>query len=297
MARVSLIKGSESYDAVARALNLIKDDIKVPSGPVLIKPNLVSANVDLCATPVGAVRAVLDLFQEIGVTKFIVGESTAVGGTDRAFERYGYASLLDDYDVDLVDLTGDETVEAAAYDGDCRPRKLRVSRTVQDSYRVSVARMKTHDSAIVTLAIKNMAVGSIVPNRSLLSHSYPAMNLTLARMNMDRPPHLSVIDGVVGMEGRGPDTGTAKPSGVALAGVNAAAVDMIGAQVMGYDPLTIGHLYYLSELLGFGPGDIDVLGENVQDCVTKYRDHPDYEAQLKWQVENWPELLQAPLPA
>jgi len=208
-----------------------------------------------------------------------------------AFERYGYTSLLDDYDVQLVDLNKDETVDVVAYDADCRPMTLQIARTVVDSYRVSVARMKTHNRAIATLAVKNLAVGSIIPNRSKLSHSYRAMNLTLARMNMERPPSLSVIDGVVGMEGNGPVGGTAKNSGVALAGIESAAVDVVGAQVMGYDPLTLGHLYYLMELRGFAVGDIQVLGENLQDCVTKYEDHPDYEAQLGWHVDGWRELL------
>ena len=292
MTRVSLVKDSSSYDAVARALSLIKSDVKVPSRPVLVKPNMVSGTVELCATPVSAVRAVLDFLRELGVERFIVGEATAgAGDTLAAFERYGYTSLLDDYDVQLVDLNKDETVDVVAYDADCRPMTLQIARTVVDSYRVSVARMKTHNRTIATLVVKNLAVGSIIPNRSKLSHSYPAMNLTLARMNMERPPNLSVIDGVVGMEGNGPVGGTAKNSGVALAGVESAAVDVVGAQVMGYDPLTLGHLYYLMELKGLAVDDIQVLGENLQDCVTKYRDHPDYEAQLEWHMDGWRELL------
>jgi len=298
MTRVSLVKGTESYDAVARALSLIKSDVQAPSKPVLVKPNVVSGTVEFSATPVPTVRAVLDFFQELGVKEFIIGETTAEGGdTMAAFERFGFTSLRDEYDVRFVDLNKDETVDAIVYDADCRPMKLRVARTVADSYRVSVARMKTHNRSIVTLAVKNLAVGSIINadrsgSGSTLSHAYPAMNLTLARMNMDRPPDLSVIDGVVGMEGDGPVGGTSKPSGVALAGIDAAAVDIIGAQVMGYDPQTIGHLYYLMELQGLAPGDIDVLGERVEECESKYEDHPDYDVQLEWHVEGWREILE-----
>ncbi len=290
MARVSLAKDSNSYDAVARALSLIKDDVEVPSRPVLVKPNMVSDHVDLCATPVAAVRAVLDFLQELGVRKFIVGEATT-GDTTAAFERYGYTSLPDDYDLELVDLRKDETVDVVAYDADCKPMTFQVARTVVDSYRVSVARMKTHNRTVATLAIKNLAVGSIIPDRSKLCHDYRAINLTLARMNMERPPDLSVIDGVVGMEGNGPVGGTPKHSGVALAGVSSTAVDSIGARVMGYDPAVIGHLSYQMELEGLAVSDIQVLGENLQDCVAKYKDHPNYEAQMEWRVDGWRELL------
>ena len=290
MPRVSLVKSSESYDAVSRALSLIKNDVKVPDRPVLVKPNMVSANVDLCATPVEAIRAVLDFLKELGVRRFVVGEATT-GDTMAAFKRYGYTSLPDDYDVQLVDLRKDEAVDAIAYDADCKPMTLQVSRTVVDSYRVSVARMKTHNRTFATLAVKNLAVGSIIPNRSKFCHVYRAINLTLARMNMERPPDLSVTDGVVGMEGSGPVNGTAKHSGVALAGIDSTAVDAVGAQVMGYDPEMIGHLYYQMELEGLAPGDIEVVGEKVADCVTRYKDHPEYEAQLDWRVDGWRGIL------
>jgi uncharacterized protein (DUF362 family) len=291
MLNVSLVKGRDSYSAVRRALELIQDDVRVPptSKPVLIKPNIVSGKVELAATPVAAVRAVLDFLQELGVRKFILGEGTAEGGdTMGAFQRFGYMSLKDDYDLEVVDLNQDETVEAVVFGADLKPVTLRIARTVADSYRVSVARMKTHDTVIVTLAIKNMAVGSIVHrDRKRLSHAFPAMNFSLAKMNMERPPDLSVIDGVVGMEGRGPVSGTAVSSGVALAGVDSTAVDVVGARVMGYDPSRIGYLYYLMDMKGLSPQDIRVLGENPGGCVISYKHHPTYESQLKWHVDGW----------
>ena len=280
-------------------MTLVRDDVRVPSKPVLIKPNLVSDTVELSATPVAAVRAVLDFLHELGVREFVLGEGTADGeDTAVAFERFGYTALQDDYDIRFVDLNSDDTVDAAAYDPECGLMTLRVARTVVDSYRVSVARMKTHDSVIATLAVKNLVVGSIVQkDRSRLCHSARPMNLTMARMHMDRPPDLSVIDGVVGMEGSGPVSGTAIASGVALAGADAAAVDVVGARVMGYDPRTIGYLRYLMELGHFAPDDIQVLGETVEDCATKYKDHPGYAAQLEWHVENWRDALAEGVPA
>ena len=63
MPRVSLVKGAESYDAVARALSLVRDDVRMPSKPVLVNPNIVSGRVELSATPVEAVRAVLGFLE------------------------------------------------------------------------------------------------------------------------------------------------------------------------------------------------------------------------------------------
>jgi uncharacterized protein (DUF362 family) len=46
---------------------------------------------------------------------------------------------------------------------------------------------------------------------------------------------LSVVDGIIGMEGNGPMDGTAKPAGVILVGTNPVAVDLACARVMGLD--------------------------------------------------------------
>jgi len=294
MHNVSLAKGEKSYDAVRRALELIKDDVKVPtSRPVLVKPNLVSARIELSATPVDAVRAVLDFLKEKGVEHFILGEGTAEGTTMDAFKRFGYNALKDEYDLEMRDLNKEPMTEGIVFSSALKPVKVRMSRIFADSYRVSVARMKTHDTVIATLAVKNMGVGSVInPDRNdLLSHAYPAMNLSLARMETDRPSGLAIIDGVVGMEGEGPVAGTAKATGVALAGTNAAAVDVIGAKVMGYDPQQIGYLHYLMQLQSFSPPDIRVLGETVEACASKYKDHPGYKAQCKWQAEGWRDIV------
>lgn len=294
MPSVSLVRGDDSYYAVAGALSLIKGDVRVPDRPVLVKPNMVSGRIDLAATPVPAVRATLDFLREQGVREFIVGEGTAAGDTMAAFDHFGFKKLADDYDIEFVDLNKDETIEVDAYDSNCQPMKLHVARTVRDSWRVSVARMKTHDSVIVTLAIKNMAVGSIVQReRSRLSHGARSMNLTLARMNRERGPDLSVIDGIIGMEGSGPVSGTAKKAGVALASADSVAIDVVGAQVMGYDPHEIGYLHYLMELQGLEPDNIDVLGEHVTDCVTKFKDHPRIDNQRQWHMDNWQDVFEA----
>jgi uncharacterized protein (DUF362 family) len=296
MVNVALVKGNESYDTVRRALELIKDEVRVPrSKPVLVKPNLVSARSELYVTPVAGVRAVLDFLKEKGVKKFLVGDGSAEGAdTMDVLKKFGYAALKNDYDVELVDLNKDKTIEGVVFGGDLKPMRLRISRTLAESYLVSVARMKTHDTVIATLAIKNIGVGSVVHgDRSCLSHAYPAMNLSLARMNLERPPHLSIVDGVVGLEGAGPVAGTPKPTGVAVASVDSLAADIVAAQVMGYKPTLIGYLYYLMEMQGVKVEDVQVLGARLEECVTRYKDHPAYRDQLKWQVADWQRIIKS----
>lgn len=302
MVNVGLAKGDTSYRAVRDALELIRDDIRIPADrPVLVKPNMVSGTVDLAATPVEAVRATMDFLASLGVERFIVGEGTAgpAGHTMGAFERHGYFTLRDHFDVEFRNLNIDaEWLRLEALGPDLEPVTIRLAKSYFDSYVVSVARMKTHLQAIVTLSLKNTAIGSIhntdrhsgawhTPAPGKFSHDPRPINLNLARLILATCPSLSVVDGVVGMEGNGPVNGTPVSSGVALAGTNALAVDVVGTEVMGFDPRTVGYLWYLGELQGLQREDIRVVGEQVAGCTTRYEPYEGLQEILSWWVEDW----------
>ena len=180
---------------------------------------------------------------------------------------------------------------------------IRLAKSYFTSYVVSGARMKTHDTVVVTLTIKNTAIGSIInPDRSdpggdqssrhepevgTLSHDPRALNLSLVRLVQAARPGLAVIDGVVGMEGNGPVSGTPVSSGIALAGTDCLAVDLLGAELMRFDTRAIGYLWYLGQLEGLRRRDIHALGEDPSKLVTRYRAHDEMPWQLGWWVENW----------
>lgn len=301
MVNVSLVKSGESYDAVTRALELIKKDVKVPSNKaVLVKPNMVVPDVELCATPVQAVRATLDFLQQLGVKKFIIGEATARedGDTMRAFRRYGYFPLRDDYDIEFRNLNHDDLVSFEALDQSLKPVRIRLAKTYFNSYVVSVARMKTHIQVLSTLSIKNIAIGSIFnpdrhslswhkPEPGTFSHDPKPINLSIAKLIQAISPELAVIDGVVGMEGDGPIDGTAISSGVALASTDTLALDMVATEVMGFDWRAIGYLWYLTQMRALSHENIQVLGEDIMTCLTRYKAPETMPSILGWFVEDW----------
>ncbi len=303
--KVALVKGSESYDAVSRALGLIRDQVQLPADkPILVKPNMVSPVNSLAATPPEAVRAVLDFLQSLGARRFIIGEATAMpdGDTMLAFQNHGYMPLADKYDLEFRDLNKDDTVQIEALDPDLQPVWIRLARTYFETYVVSVARMKSHAQIIATLSIKNTAIGSIhnpdrnswawqPPALGRFSHDPRPLNLNLVRLNQTINPDLAIVDGVVGMEGEGPVAGTPIHSGVALASTDPLAVDLIGTGVMGFDWRTIGYLWYLSQIRGLTPRDVEVRGEDPANCVTPYQAHSKLAWQLGWWVENWKAYL------
>ncbi len=307
MHKVGLARGGESFDAVKRALDLVRGEVKVPADrPVLIKPNFVSPTVELCATPVGAVRATLEFLAELGVKKFILAEGAGqkAGDTMAGFRRYGYLPLQDDFDIEFRNLHEDDKVVLEALNEHLEPVEIRLAKSLFTSYVVSVARLKTHIRVIVTMSLKNIGIGAIHnPDRHappwhqpvdphMFSHEPRPINLSLARLCQAIPIHLAVVDGVVGMEGNGPVLGNPVNSGVALAGTEALAVDLVGAELMGFDVRTIGYLWYLSRLRKMGREDIQVIGEELSKYVIRYVACDNFQETLSWWVPDWEKYLQ-----
>ncbi len=305
MYAVGLARGDKSYEAVRDALALIRDQVSIPANrPVLVKPNLVEPDRPLCATPVEAVYAVLEFLNGLGVERFIVAEGTALekGETMRAFRDYGYFTLKDKFDVEFRNLFDDDKVVFEALNARLEPVEIRLAKSLLQSTVVSVARLKTHRQVIATLSLKNIAIGAIhnpdrhsppwhVIDPAMFSHLAQPLNLSLARLAMALPIHLAVIDGVVGMEGEGPVKGTPIASGLALAGTDALAVDLVGAELMGLDPRTIGYFWYLSQIRGITHEQIEVCGADVQECARRFALPTTFPAILGWPVPGWQQYL------
>jgi len=164
---VALVREGSRYDSVSSALRAIEDRIDLGGVQrLLIKPNFVSVERQLASTHADAVRAVLDFVRARYDGPVIVAEGAAVSPTLEGFDRFGYESLVDTYDVELLDLNADEPVPLQVYDRDFRPITVYVARTAVDAdYRIAVGPPKTHDVVIVTLSIKNMVMGVLVNPR------------------------------------------------------------------------------------------------------------------------------------
>lgn len=289
MSKVALIKGESRYKNVFSALKLVEEEIREKirdKERIIIKPNFVSARVPLSATHVDSVRAVLDFLRPLTNQKIVIAEKSTIGKASEAFESFDYLSLEKYYDVELKDLESDEYVEAEIFDSKGRPLKVGIAKTILESdFRISVTPLKTHDTVVVTLSLKNMAVGAL-EKRVAMHQGYKAINLSLARLAEVIAPDLSVIDGFLAMEGDGPIYGEPVEMKVALAGVDFLSVDTVGAEVMGFEAPKIGYLYYCNKK-GLGQGDlekIEIVGNaKLEEVRRQFKPHPDFWEQLKWQ--------------
>jgi uncharacterized protein (DUF362 family) len=114
--------------------------------------------------------------------------------------------------------------------------------------------------------------------------SVEAMNRNLVALTRRTRPHLSLIDGWVGMHREGPRHGTPIPLGVAVAGTDAVAVDAVAAAVMGFDPRDIGYLHYAQEA-GLGVADLEritVVGDPIAQVRRRFVPHSNHPIQRQW---------------
>jgi len=293
---VSIARENSRYATVQKALSLISEDVKKDikgKKKILIKPNFVSDHVQLAATHVDAVKAIMDFILPLTSGKIIIAEGSA-HDTFTGYKNFGYLQLKKDYGIELVDLNEDDYEEVEIFArkvlGGFGAMKVRVAKTAMEAdYRISPAMLKTHDTVIATLSMKNMAMGAVI-DKTDVHQGYQATNLNLYKIAKFVPPHLAVIDGWEGMEGNGPVHGEAVDMRIALASTDFVSADVVGASIMGFDTEEIGYLSYAVGKFGFkklGEGDlkkIKIIGLKPEQVKRKFKPYSSYEEQKKWKI-------------
>ncbi|MDP6667180.1 MAG: DUF362 domain-containing protein [Dehalococcoidia bacterium] len=287
MIRVSVVSSTDRAAGVTESLRLIDSEVEIPDRPVMVKPNFVTTKMQLAATHVDSVRATLEYLSGKGVRDFVVAVGPAIGTPDAGFENYGYKPLADDFNIEFLDLNNDDRVPVPAFDDQLNPQTLYMSKRLSESYVVSVCPMKTHNNVVVTLGLKNILVGTLSgkEQKQKIHKGSKAINLTLAKMAQHVAPDLTVIDGVVGMQGDGPVGGYEISSNVVVASHHAIAADVVGLQVMGFELEKVGYLRYAMELRNLTLGDIEVVGSSIEDVRVAYDEHSEMADQLTWPLE------------
>ncbi len=304
-ATVALTQGNDRRKNIYDALMAVDQDLQPALKTrkyVVIKPNFVNTVNQLAASHADAMRGILDYLSERFKGPVVIAESSA-GNTQQGYENFKYTALPAEYKkqhVQLIDLNAEAKFERITLlDQDLHIVPVRLAARLLDpeAFVISAAMLKTHNTAIASLSIKNMVLGAplhYAPGESTrwnekrkfhvgLRQTHYNMLLTAQRLASSWGA--SVIDGYEGMEGNGPNSGTPVPSRLAIASADFVATDRVAAQCMGIDPEWMGYVKYCGELhLGqFDESRIEVIGAKVADVKKAYRMHPDIDRELMWQ--------------
>lgn len=237
---------------------------------ILIKPNLIEPHVGAghINTHPNVVRGAAEAFLALGASEVRVGEGP---GHSRdsvlVLEESGLGNVLVADRIPFVDLNYESGYAAKNQGGRTRLASLTLPATLlRADWVVSLAKMKTHHWAGVTLSMKNLF--GVMPG---IYYGWPknvlhweGIDSCIFDINATVKPHFAIVDGIVGMEGDGPIMGSPRHAGVIVMGRNPTAVDATGARIMGIDPYKVPHLKAASGRLGtIRESDIPQRGERI----------------------------------
>ncbi len=271
-AKVSLVK-CNSYEpqalqeALSYALTLLGGITNFinPNSRVLVKPNLLMPKGPEYAitTHPQVVRAVICLLKEINC-KITVGDGPSVWGNyienvDEVYELTGIKQVCHEEGVRLVNF-------------DKRRMRDKFPLTLEldeCDHLVNLPKLKTHQLTLMTGAIKNLFGLVSGTYKTELHKNYFAPDefaKVLVDIYQQAKPSLTIIDGILAMEGDGPATG-GKPRqlGLLLAGSDCVALDTVAAKVMG---ITQEEVLTTKEaaMRNLGQGQLDkieIVGEQI----------------------------------
>lgn len=310
-ARVGLAAEGERRRNMYHALDLVRDDVTPRiREQVMLKPNFLSSENQLASSHADAMRGALDFLMSVpNPPKEVLIAEGGNGGAEVAWENFGFYALNDEYPIDikLVDLHEETNwVETPILMADRSETIVRMPKTVLDCpCTISVAIAKTHDACVVTLALKNMIMGTLYKPDRIKVHGYNShservmpleaqtININLIRLARFLSPDIALIDGTRGLQGNGPGGTDGVDFGIAAAGVDVFAADAVVAKAMGFEPLELGLLSYGHEL-DMGVADLDeieVLGTQIAAVQQNFKPHETTSQQYQWQEPGAKDLL------
>jgi uncharacterized protein (DUF362 family) len=301
---VSLASGESRRKNICDSLVAIEDRI-LPvlktKKSVVIKPNVVNATNQLASTHVDALHGILDFLGPRFKGPVVIAESSA-GFTTEGYDNLHYRDVVSEHKplaVELVDLNEEGLYKThTILNGDLHAVPVRLAARLVDpeAFVICSAVLKTHNTVVATLAIKNMALGAPLhsPRKEnprwsdkRLYHGgvrQTHVDIMLTAQRLAPCWGAAVIDGFEGMEGNGPSEGTLVPSRVAIASTDFVAADRVALAAMDIDPTWVGYLNFCAQA-GLGQNDlakIELRGAKLADVTRKYRMHADIERELRW---------------
>lgn len=272
MAKVVITKNESVGGAVVEALRHIPLEKLLRGKCVAVKPNDTWASEEdkTAVTQPDTLQAVLRHLKSFGPRELVVTGGAGAAETEDIFRIAGLMEVVEDegavfFDHNRPPYTEVELTYAPAKDVDGPQRSIMVNpRVLEYDTLISLAQLKLHETATVTLALKNIAMslpaadyyGHPRLTQKHANHFFADMHSFIAAMAKRFPIHLAIIAGHPAMIGTGPIGGHAVETGLIVASTDAVAADAVGARLLGFRAQAVRHLWEAG-WLGLGETDAD----------------------------------------
>ena len=268
------------YGAVKNALNDLGglDSLITRGMKVALKPNLLlPINPDSCATTNPAVvGAVGRLVKEAGGEPIVVESPGGLYNKTvlkALYKSCGIFAVCEKYGIDL-----NYDTDVVRVTSDClgRRRSFNIIKPLVDAdFIINISKLKTHGMMVFTGAVKNM-FGAIAGIEKATHHmnmpDYDAFADNIIDICESTKPGLSIMDGVLAMEGNGPSAGTPKALNVLIASKSPFLCDKAAHDIIKLDA---SDSYILTQALKRGVDlDYTPVGEGVEQFICEDFDIP-----------------------
>jgi uncharacterized protein (DUF362 family) len=270
--KVAIVKGERGFDPVFKALDLIDyESALIGFKKVLIKVNFITTMTwDTGATtdPI-VVEAIIQRLKNLPVEIYVVESDATMTNADKAFKATGMEEMCKQYGVECLNLRHIKDKIKLAVPSCETLKSITVPRLVAESAIISAAKMKTHIATKVTLGMKNMF--GLLPDKFKAKYHAKGISKVIVDINTVIKPNLTIIDGFVAMEGKGPTDGDPVKMDLIIASKDPVAADSTGARTMGIDPHEISHIRTAHQK-GLGKiDDIEVVGSKIEDVKKEFK--------------------------
>lgn len=252
-----------------------------PGDKVLLKVNLLMKKKPEEATTTHPtfVKALADELLSYGC-QVLIGDSPGGPYTEGAlrgiYRVCGYEAIAKTSDIELNWNTNGVEVK---HESGLLLKQLTVVEFLGDVDKViSVSKLKTHGMMKFTGAVKNMF--GIIPGLLKAEYHFKMPDIKdFSQMLVDvctyANPVLSLMDGIVAMEGAGPSAGDPRHVGVVIGSDSPYHLDFVATQLIGIDPLSVPTIARTVEagMVRADYSDIELLGVamaqwDIRDFVT-----------------------------
>jgi len=231
---------------------------------VAVKPNETYADAKdrTGVTQPDTLRAVLRYLKGLAPRELVVTGGSGAAKTDEVFRAAGLMDVVTQEGVTFVDHNLPPYEEVPLDYGNDRevrgPQKSVMvnARVLEYETLISLAQLKLHQTATVTLTLKNIAMsfpaagyyGYPRKTEKHENHFFDDMHSFIAAMAKRFPIKLGLIVGHPAMIATGPLGGHAVETGIVIASTDPVAADAVGAWLLGFTSQAVRHLWEAGRL-------------------------------------------------
>lgn len=308
---VSLRKCNDyEYENIKKSIEMTLDDLGgiekfvSKNSKVLIKPNLLMKKrpEEATTTHPMVVKVLCEKLLKLNC-EVIIGDSPGgpytVSSLKGIYKSSGMKDVADElgvtlnYDISDVKVENDNA-NALKYMDIITP-------ITEVDHIINICKFKTHGMATFTGGVKNLYGCIAGLKKAEIHYRFPTEELFCEEVLLDIcsyvNPTLTIMDGVVGMEGDGPSAGIPRHIGVMLASQSPYALDAVACKIINLNsdrvPTLRGSIkrgYIKADL-----SDIKVLGEDIEKLIIKDFKIPSTSKDFRLLKSSLPKFLHEPI--